>query len=81
MAKCELCGKTFDRDEAEEKFNAEYGHCAYDYYYSSNDFCYECAVSEYESQEDDDYDGPPPGCRECGGPWPNCMDSCRLYDD
>lgn len=23
----------------------------------------------------------PSGCRACGGPWPNCKDSCPLYDD
>lgn len=24
---------------------------------------------------------PPPGCRACGGPWPQCQTSCNLFDD
>ena len=23
----------------------------------------------------------PEGCRACGGPYPNCTDSCPLFDD
>ena len=23
----------------------------------------------------------PEGCAACGGPWPNCKDSCSLYDE
>ena len=23
----------------------------------------------------------PPGCRACGGPYPNCCDSCPMFDD
>lgn len=24
---------------------------------------------------------PPAGCRACGGPYPACMSSCKLFDD
>lgn len=24
---------------------------------------------------------PPPGCRACGGPYPYCQTSCKLFDD
>ncbi len=24
---------------------------------------------------------PPPGCLACGGPYPDCMISCNLFDD
>lgn len=23
----------------------------------------------------------PEGCRACGGPYPNCMTSCNIFDD
>ncbi len=26
-------------------------------------------------------DVPPAGCRACGGPYPNCKSSCKLFDD
>lgn len=26
-------------------------------------------------------DMPPAGCRDCGGPYPYCKSSCRIYDD
>lgn len=50
---------------------------------------------EYESRDPmelvqdergDDYlvfrnDMPPAGCRACGGPYPYCKPSCRMFDD
>jgi len=27
------------------------------------------------------YDAPPPGCQACGGPYPDCKASCKMYDD
>ena len=38
-------------------------------------------VDELEEYEDDIYDDVPFGCRACGGLYPNCVDSCSLYDD
>lgn len=32
----------------------------------------------YDEVEDDEI---PEGCLTCGGPYPNCMISCELYDD
>ena len=29
---------------------------------------------------DIDGDTPPPYCDICGGPWPQCTTSCKLYD-
>lgn len=33
--------------------------------------------------DDDNYDEDyiPPGCRACGGPYPNCKASCPLFDE
>ena len=43
--------------------------------------------SEYMREDnfvDEEYEGGedsiPAGCRACGGPYPNCVDSCDLYD-
>ena len=46
---------------------------------------------EYESEDDEEWteetlnmfggDVPPEGCRACGGPYPQCMTSCKLFDD
>lgn len=29
----------------------------------------------------DDDDSMPEGCAACGGDYPNCADSCEMYDD
>lgn len=29
---------------------------------------------------DEELDEPPLGCKACGGPYPNCVSSCNLYD-
>ena len=44
---------------------------------------------EYKPWDDEDdedtvdffYDDTPEGCAACGGPYPNCKDSCNLFDD
>lgn len=30
---------------------------------------------------DADDDDIPEGCAACGGPYPNCVDSCSMFDD
>lgn len=35
---------------------------------------------EYESGDEDD-DSPPACCSACGGPYPSCMTSCKIFDD
>ena len=58
---------------------------------------WECDVMDYEYEEGevmelvqdergDEYliprdDMPPAGCRACGGPYPYCKASCKMYDD
>lgn len=36
-----------------------------------------------EYYDEDEYDDglPPVGCRACGGPYPDCKDSCPIFDD
>lgn len=41
---------------------------------------------EYEYEDDEDVldnrsDVTPAGCRSCGGPYPHCKTSCKLFDD
>lgn len=31
--------------------------------------------------EDADGDDMPSCCRACGGPYPDCMDSCKIFED
>lgn len=40
----------------------------------------ETYVCDYcaEGYDDDDI---PEGCRACGGPYPDCTDSCPMFDD
>ena len=35
---------------------------------------------EYEYEDEDPLDIPV-GCRACGGPYPQCKTSCKLFDD
>ena len=77
--KCELCGELFNLNDAIDEFDEEYDAGSYAYLYDGRKFCLDCAIELYEEKYGDD--GPPPGCRECGGDWPNCQDSCSMYDD
>ena len=36
---------------------------------------------DYEAEEDVDEMNIPFGCIACGGPYPKCMSSCKMYDD
>ena len=36
---------------------------------------------DYYSSDTNDYDEVPEGCRACGGPYPQCTTSCKLFDD
>ena len=61
--------------------------CGYENSITANDIIWEGDESgdesgdNYDFYEDDDYDEVPEGCRACGGPYPDCMTSCNLFDD
>ncbi len=82
--KCNLCNKNYNEDKAADKFN-EYFNYEYDYFYNGwEGYCAECAISQQEyhaEQEDDDY--MPPFCRDCGNSdiYPDCRESCGIFDD
>lgn len=85
---CNQCGAVMDRKEDPE------GGC--DFYtcpscgWEINEMDY-----EYENRDEmelvldergDEYlifrnDMPPAGCRACGGPYPYCKTSCKMFDD
>ena len=44
------------------------------------------SVLDQDSEYDDIYDDPdeseiPECCKACGGPWPKCQTSCKIFDD
>ena len=45
-------------------------------YDGKNWCCHECGLTLLE----DDVDGVPEGCAACGGDYPNCKDSCPMFD-
>lgn len=38
-------------------------------------------MDEYDWDYEADEDEVPFGCRTCGGPYPDCKTSCKLFDD
>ena len=73
---CNKCGAVMDRREDPN------GGCGW-----------EVDEMEYEYEDDEEvewassvhksYGGdiPPAGCRACGGPYPHCKTSCKLFDN
>ena len=83
MAKfiCKCCGCEFDPDEAYEEFDAHYdGRYNYEGW---EGYCGECAIEQmgFAIEYNADSDSIPDGCRQCGGDYPNCADSCPRFDD
>ena len=66
LQKCPQCSTTMKYSYEDEEFMCPVCGSTYD----QNDF----------DLEDDD-DSMPAGCASCGGPWPDCMSSCKMYDD
>ena len=53
MAKCKICGKRFDKEEAEERFCIEFP--IYDYNNFNTTLCGDCAIEVIEDLEDGYY--------------------------
>ena len=81
---CNKCGAVMDR---REDLN---GECDI---YACPSCGWEVDEMEYEYEDDEEVewtssvhksfggDIPPAGCRACGGPYPHCKTSCKLFDD
>lgn len=82
---CERCGEIMERKKASDGAG----------FICVCPLCGHTDVINYEREDKDDqesewtsemsnaYDGdvPPDGCRACGGPYPDCMTSCKLFDE
>lgn len=42
--------------------------------------CPKCGAKITEDLDGPDYNDMPEGCAACGGNWPDCADSCPMYD-
>lgn len=49
--------------------------------YPTLESTYENDYEEYYGDYGYSDDNIPDGCEACGGPWPDCKDSCKLFDD
>lgn len=86
MAKCKHCGSRYDKEDVEERILYRCG------IWSDSDFgglCFNCALNKFVSdtgidpyaddEDDEDYES---GCDACGNPaYPDCKDSCPMFDD
>ncbi len=80
---CEKCGEIMERKEAPNQAG----------FICTCPLCGHTDVVGYERKDENDQewtsqilnayggDVPPEGCRACGGPYPDCMTSCKLFDD
>lgn len=67
---CPVCGETMGYSYIQSEFKCpSCGHIMDE------------ADWDYESIYEDEPDKPPYGCAACGGPWPYCKTSCKIYDD
>lgn len=72
---CNKCGALMDRESDPD------GYCDV-FVCPSCKWRIDTSDYEYEGYDEDDIPGmPPAGCRACGGPYPYCMTSCKLFDD
>lgn len=88
FAVCYRCGAVMDRREDPSGGCDVYAcpSCGWgidemEYEYESGD-----PMELVQDERGDDYlvfrnDMPPAGCRACGGPYPYCKPSCRMFDD
>lgn len=71
---CNKCGAVMDRRE-DPNGGWEVDEMEYEY---EDDEEVEWASSVHKSYGGDI---PPAGCRACGGPYPHCKTSCKLFDN
>ncbi len=53
------------------------------YSYSNSEFkCYNCGyIMDEDDWEYDEDEEMPWVCSNCGGPWPSCTTSCKMFDE
>ena len=81
---CPKCGFHFRVSDARDDFNC---HFNFEFDYDSDvseRLCCDCAIEEIEAKmgfDESSDEGMSEACIACGGPYPDCVDSCPLFDD
>ena len=77
-------------DQCLEYLNVQSGFDAYCGYWTCSNCCNLNKIGKSEivfdnhedySYDDEEVEETPVGCTACGGPYPNCMTSCKLFDE
>ena len=75
MAICMFCGEEFDEDDTVERLASIGAEFIWPVHHK---MCPDCAEDEVENASGGS--SVPSGCRACGGDYPNCKDSCSMFD-
>lgn len=80
---CNHCGAVMDRREDPEGGCDIYACPSCGWEVDEMDYEYEDSEEEWTEEIFESYRGnvPPKGCRACGGPYPHCKTSCKLFDN
>ncbi len=80
---CNECGAIMDRKENSDDQGDIYVCPSCGWSVDVLDYEYEEDEEEWSDEIFNMYDGdvPPVGCRACGGPYPQCKSSCKIFDD
>lgn len=84
LAICTECGALMDRKAHPEGDYHVCPACGWDI--DDEDYEYEDPMKLVTDEYGNEClvpkrDIPPAGCRACGGPYPDCLPSCKMYDD
>ncbi len=80
---CNKCGAVMDRKE-DPKGGCDIYVCpSCGWEVDEMEYEYEDSEEEWDLEILSHYKGdiPPAGCRACGGPYPHCKSSCKLFDE
>lgn len=80
---CNHCGAVMDRKGNPRSGCDIYACPSCGWEVDAMDYEYEDREEEWTEETLESYRGdvPPAGCRACGGPYPHCKTSCKLFDD
>lgn len=80
---CPDCGTLMEPDFDDESASCPHCGAIYEIYYSEryDEWNVDPDNKLSEDFDDDDEDSIPSCCRACGGPYPSCMTSCKIFDD
>lgn len=80
---CNRCGAVMDRRGDPEGGCDIYACPSCGWEVDEMDYEYEDSEEEWTEETLKSYRGnvPPKGCRACGGPYPHCKTSCKLFDN